>query len=68
MVPGKDIEMKGADGIIHEITSKTVLSTLAIGWAAFGLSLFFNLLYYSLHPSQVTHKLSGMLDDVKTLL
>ena len=28
--------------------------TLGIGWTAFGLSLIFNILYYALHPSQVT--------------
>ena len=34
--------------------SSKLLTTLGIGWAAFGLSLMFNLLYYALHPSQVT--------------
>ena len=37
---------------IH-ITSYYVLKTLGIGWAAFGLSLIFNVLYYALHPSKV---------------
>ena len=31
-----------------------LLATLGIGWAAFGLSLIFNILYYALHPSEVT--------------
>ena len=38
----------------HDITSYKLLVTLGIGWAAFGLSLIFNILYYALHPSQVT--------------
>ena len=62
LCPGKNIKMKGSDGIIHDITFRVVLATLAIGWAAFGLSLLFNLLYYALHPSQVRTKCSGMFD------
>ena len=41
-------------GYPHPVTSSTVFTTLGIGWAAFGLSLIFNILYYALHPSQVT--------------
>ena len=49
------------DGNSHPITSSTVFATLGIGWAAFVLSLVFNILYYALHPSQVTHsKYSGV--------
>ena len=64
LFPGKNIKMKGTDGMIHQITSKAVLYTLAIGWTAFVLSLVFNLLFYALHPSQVRHNCSGMFDDV----
>ena len=42
------------EGYSHEITSSTVFSTLGFGWAAFSLSLIFNILYYALHPSEVT--------------
>ena len=38
----------------HDISPHKLLATLGIGWAAFGLSLIFNILYYALHPSQVT--------------
>ena len=49
------------------ITAHIVLTTLAIGWAAFGLSLVLKILYYALHPSQVTIKISGMFDHMLTL-
>ena len=68
LVPEKNIKMKGTGGIIHDITSKNVQCTLIIGWSAFLLSLLFNLLYYSLHPSQVTIKSLGIFADVSTLL
>ena len=45
--------MLDTDGYSHVLTSSTVFTTLVIGWAAFGLSLVFNILYYALHPSQV---------------
>ena len=51
---GKTITMIDTEGYSHELTSTTVFVTLGIGWAAFGLSLIFNILYYALHPSQVT--------------
>ena len=51
---GETITMIDTDGYSHDITSSTVFATLGIGWAAFGLSLIFNILYYALHPSQVT--------------
>ena len=38
----------------HDISYYKLCVTLGIGWAAFGLSLIFNILYYALHPSQVT--------------
>ena len=47
--------MIDTDGNSHAITSSIVFTTLGIGWAAFGLSLLFNILYYALHPSQVSH-------------
>ena len=43
-----------SSGMSHDITSFKLLVTLGIGWAAFILSLIFNILYYALHPSQVT--------------
>ena len=52
--PGKNINMIDTDGYSHDLSSNTVFVTLGIGWAAFGLSLIFNILYYALHPSQVT--------------
>ena len=51
---GETITMFDTDGYSHDITSSTVFATLGIGWAAFGLSLIFNILYYALHPSDVT--------------
>ena len=51
---GKTIIMIDTDGDSHEPSSTTVFATLGIGWAAFGLSLIFNILYCALHPSQVT--------------
>ena len=55
LVMTKDtITMVDTDGNSHSIPSTTVFATLGIGWAAFGLSLIFNILYYALHPSQVT--------------
>ena len=51
--PGQTITMLDTDGYSHVITSYSVFKTLVIGWAAFGLSLLFNILYYALHPSQV---------------
>ena len=48
------ITVRDTTGIGHEITSSTVLITLAVGWAAFLLSLFLNIVYYALHPSQVS--------------
>ena len=49
------LRMIDTDGYSHPISSSTVFATLGIGWAAFVLSLIFNILYYALHPSQVTH-------------
>ena len=52
---GETIPMIDTEGNSRPITSTTVFTTLGIGWAAFLLSLIFNILYYALHPSQVTH-------------
>ena len=49
------IRLLDSSGFSQKISSYTFLVTLGIGWAAFGLSLIFNFLYYALHPSQVTH-------------
>ena len=51
---GGTITMIDTTGNSHAITSSIVFATLGIGWAAFGLSLLFNILYYALHPSQVS--------------
>ena len=50
----KTIKLVDSSGMAQDIPSYKVLATLGIGWAAFGLSLIFNILYYALHPSQVT--------------
>ena len=52
-VPGETIDMIDTNGHDHPITHYIVFKTLAIGWAAFILSLIFNILYYALHPSEV---------------
>ena len=51
---GKSFSLIDSSGMSHEILSNKLFITLGIGWAAFGLSLIFNILYYALHPSQVT--------------
>ena len=53
---GETITMTDTDGNPHDLTSRTIFATLGIGWTAFGLSLIFNILYYALHPSDVTIK------------
>ena len=50
---GEKITLVDSSGLPHVITSSTLLTTLALGWAAFALSLVFNFLFYALHPSQV---------------
>ena len=49
----KDIVMINTVGRTYIFTPSQVFITLGVGWAAFGLALIFNLLYYALHPSQV---------------
>ena len=51
---GEKTRLVDSSGMSEFIRSYKVLTTLGIGWAAFGLSLIFNILYYALHPSQVT--------------
>ena len=51
---GETITMIDTEGYPHDLSSSTVYTTLGIGWAAFGLSVIFNILYYALHPSQVS--------------
>merc|ERR1719282_2311815 len=53
---GEDIIMENTVGRTYNFTRSHVLITLGVGWAAFGLALIFNLLYYVLHPSQVNVK------------
>ena len=47
------IRLVDSSGMSQDIPSSKVLTTLGIGWVAFGLSLIFNILYYALHPSEV---------------
>ena len=49
----ESITLIDTTGREQKVTSSTVLTVLGVGWAAFGLSLVFNILYYALHPSQV---------------
>ena len=55
---GEDINMVNTVGRPYNFTRSHVLITLGVGWAAFGLALIFNLLYYVLHPSQVSFYLN----------
>ena len=48
------VRLVDSAGRLQHIHPLKVLAILGIGWAAFGLSLIFNILYYALHPSQVT--------------
>ena len=50
----EDIVMVNTDGGTYKFTPYHVFKTLGVGWAAFGLALIFNFLYYALHPSQVS--------------
>ena len=50
----KKTRLVDSSGMSQFIPSEKVFVMLGIGWAAFGLSLIFNILYYALHPSQVT--------------
>ena len=50
---GEDIIIRNTVGKTYIFTPSDVFITLGVGWAAFGLALVFNLLYYVLHPSQV---------------
>ena len=49
----ESITLIDTTGRLQKVTFYTVLTVLGVGWAAFGLSLVFNILYYTLHPSQV---------------
>ena len=64
----QNIELIDTDGIPLEIPVSTFLQTLGIGWAAFGLSLIFNILYYALHPSQVNRHSLILFEHSWTLL
>ena len=50
---GENITLVNTVGGTYTFTSSHVFITLGVGWAAFGLALIFNFLYYVLHPSQV---------------
>ena len=51
---GAGVTMFNTVGRTYDFTPSHVFITLGVGWAAFGLALVFNLLYYVLHPSQVS--------------
>ena len=51
---GENTRLVDSSGMSQSIPSYKLLTTLGLGWAAFGLSLIFNILYYALHPSEVT--------------
>ena len=47
---GEDIIIRNTVGKTYIFTPSEVFITLGVGWAAFGLALIFNFLYYVLHP------------------
>ena len=49
---GGTIRITKPNGIGTNISSSTIFMTLGVGWAAFVLSIIFNVIYYALHPSQ----------------
>ena len=51
---GENITLVNTVGRTYNFTPSHVFITLGVGWAAFGLALIFNLLYYVMHPSQVS--------------
>ena len=51
---GEHITLVNTVGGTYDFTPSHVFITLGVGWAAFGLALIFNFLYYVLHPSQVS--------------
>ena len=51
---GEDITLINTVGGTYTFTPSHVFITLGVGWAPFVLALMFNLLYYALHPSQVS--------------
>ena len=51
---GEDITLVNTAGRTYNFTPSHVFITLGVGWAAFVFALIFNLLYYVLHPSQVS--------------
>ena len=51
---GNDITLFDTSRRTYNFTPFHVFVTLGVGWAAFGLALIFNILYYVLHPSQVS--------------
>merc|ERR1719300_2325006 len=53
---GENITLVNTVGGTYTFTPSHVFITLGVGWAAFGLALIFNLVYYVLHPSQVNVK------------
>ena len=51
---GGGVTMVNTVGRTYTFTPSHVFITLGVGWAAFGLALILNVLYYVLHPSQVS--------------
>ena len=60
---GENITLVNTVGGTYDFTPSHVFITLGVGWAAFGLALIFNLLYYVLHPSQVFPYFTDLFSD-----
>ena len=51
---GENITLVNTVGRTYTFTPSHVFITLGVGWAAFVLAQILNVLYYVLHPSQVS--------------
>ena len=52
-IPRLNLTMVDTFGTIHDVSSSNIFTILKLGWAAFVLSIVFNILYYVFHPSKV---------------
>ena len=52
---GENITLVNTVGGTYNFTPSHVFIMLGVGWAAFALAQIFNLVYYVLHPSDVSH-------------
>ena len=52
---GENITLLNTVGGTYNFKPSNVFITLGVGWAAFLLAQIFNLVYYVLHPSEVSH-------------